>query len=171
MALAGASKVYAFEALPDNQTALQRLCDLNPDLPIEVVRGAIGNFDGLGQLLTMPDSSMGKLASSPFQTEAPPLGSSAIGIRMLDTFVEAQRIRRPNVVKIDVEGAELHVLEGARQVIRASQPIIFLEAHSEALEEACYEELRTLGYTSQRLGRDPKNAEDTRHLCATPTHD
>jgi FkbM family methyltransferase len=171
MALAGASKVYAFEALPKNQTALHRLCDLNPNLPIEVVRSAIGNFDGIGELLIMPDSSMGKLASSSFQTEAPPLGSLPMTIRMLDTFVDAERILRPNVVKIDVEGAELQVLEGSRRIIQSFRPIIFLEVHSEALELVCSEELRMLGYSARRLGRSPNGTDEVRHLCARPTHD
>jgi len=46
----------------------------------------------------------------------------------LDAFC-AERGLRPDVVKIDVEGAELGVLRGAGQTIRRARPVIFLSVH------------------------------------------
>jgi hypothetical protein len=46
----------------------------------------------------------------------------------LDSFVSASGVI-PDVVKIDVEGAELLVLEGARRVLEAHHPALILGVH------------------------------------------
>jgi len=50
----------------------------------------------------------------------------------LDTFCNTNAVY-PDVLKIDVEGAELNVLLGAKNIIKHSQPIIFLSVHPEHL--------------------------------------
>jgi FkbM family methyltransferase len=168
MALAGASKVIVFEPLPANQQALRRLCELNPGLPIEVVPVAIGNIDGSIRLRVMADTSMGKLVSSSFQAEAASIGEMEVDIQRIDTQVERGKIPRPNLIKIDVEGAELEVLQGASGVMRSFRPLIFLEAHSAMLEKSCVQMLLDLDYEICRLGSNPDSDEQTRHLFACP---
>jgi hypothetical protein len=70
----------------------------------------------------------------------------------LDDLAREEGIR-PDVLKIDVEGAELWVLQGAREILREARPLILLELHAFAwplfdtdagalrrlLEEARYE--------------------------------
>ncbi len=168
MALAGASRVLVFEPLPANQRALQRLCDLNPGLSIELKPVAVGNTDGSIRLQVMPDPSMGKLVTSTFQVGAEPTGEIEVSIRRIDSMVQAQEIPAPQVIKIDVEGAELDVLRGAADVLSASRPRVFLEAHSAALEQACSQELARHGYAVRRLESNPNGDEHTRHLIAIP---
>lgn len=45
----------------------------------------------------------------------------------LDALFEAGEIRTPSFVKIDVEGAELLVLKGARQLVERCRPVIIVE--------------------------------------------
>jgi FkbM family methyltransferase len=168
MALAGASRVLTFEPLPANQQALQRLCDLNPGLNIELKPIAVGNTDGSIQLRVMADASMGKLITSTFQSGAPTAGVIEVAIRRLDSMVQAGEIPPPRLIKIDVEGAELEVLRGAADVLTANRPLVFLEAHSGALEEACSQVLARHGYTIRRLELSSRGEEQTRHLIAFP---
>lgn len=168
MALSGASKVIVFEPLPTNQGALQRLCYLNPDLPIEVVPAAIGNINGSTRLKQMADTSMAKLADSSFQHELASLAELEVAIRRIDSLVEDRNIPPPDIVKIDVEGAELEVLKGATNVFETSRPLIFLEAHSAALEQDCSQKLMRLGYNVSRLDNDLVSTEQTRHLVCLP---
>ena len=168
MALAGASRVIVFEPLPENQAALRRLCALNPQLTIELQSFAVGDSDGTIELKVMPDASMGKLVTSSFQAGVPFAAVIDVTIRRLDTLVASREIPPPNLIKIDVEGAEMDVLRGAAQVLRASRPRIFLEAHTAALEAACMRELSLLGYRARRLEANPGGDEQTRHLIATP---
>ena len=166
MALAGAAKVLVFEPLPSNQHALRRLCDLNPRLTIDLKPVAVGNIDDSMRLRVMADSSMGKLATSTFQAEAESKGEIEVAVRCLDSMVQGNEIPPPQVIKIDVEGAELDVLRGAAGVLSACHPRIFLEAHSASLEEACSRELTRHGYDLRRLESSPGAEEDTRHLIA-----
>jgi FkbM family methyltransferase len=59
---------------------------------------------------------------------------------------------RPQVIKIDVEGAEREVLEGARSVLSQARPIVIFEhvaaaaALYGAASEACWDLLHDLGY-------------------------
>jgi FkbM family methyltransferase len=168
MALAGASKVFVFEPLPMNQQALLRLCELNPALPISVVPFAISDTDGLGHLTVMPDFSMGKLTDSSFQVEATASGEISVTVRQIDSMLYSREIPPPRVVKIDVEGAELHVLRGATETLRISRPKIFLEAHTAALEKACSERLAQFGYKMCRIVHEVRSEQSVRHLVCLP---
>lgn len=52
----------------------------------------------------------------------------------------------PDIVKIDVEGAELFVLEGMRSVLETSLPIIYIEVGAES-KDAVHDLLSGYGYT------------------------
>ena len=168
MALAGAMKVFVFEPLPANQRAVCRLCELNPQLPINVIGVALGNIDGPAPLKVMPDSSMGKLANSSFQADAKAAREIPVMVRQIDSLLQNREIPPPNVVKIDVEGAEFDVLIGALEMVRTSRPTIFLEAHGAALEKACSQRLLRLGYNIRRIERDTRGDESARHLVCLP---
>lgn len=60
----------------------------------------------------------------------------------------------PNVMKIDVEGAELAVLKGAKTTLLAGRPTIFLSTHSAELRTDCLAYLKEFGYTVAVLDSD-----------------
>ena len=74
----------------------------------------------------------------------------------LDEFFAGQATW-PDLIKIDVEGAELDVLRGARQIIAQHHPVMFVEVHPRLLgkfgasAEQVYAFLRAHGYTIQRF--------------------
>jgi FkbM family methyltransferase len=168
MALRGALKVFVFEPLPANQRAVRRLCELNPQLPINVVAIALGDVNEWAFLKVMPDSSMGKLAKSSFQGDATAVGEMQVMVRKIDSLLQGREIPPPDVVKIDVEGGELDVLCGALEMLRISRPKIFLEAHGSALEKACSQQLLQLGYEIRRIEVEIRSEESVRHLVCLP---
>jgi FkbM family methyltransferase len=168
MALAGALEVFVFEPLPANQLALRRLCELNPELHINVVTVALGDADESAFFKVMPDSSMGKLDKSPFQADAAAIGELPVMVRQIDSLLQSREIPPPNVVKIDVEGCEFNVLRGALDMLRTSRPKIFLEAHGVELEKACSQQLLQLGYQIRRIERAVPGEDWARHLICLP---
>jgi hypothetical protein len=54
------------------------------------------------------------------------------------------------VVKVDVEGAELAVLKGAAELLKASKPLILSEAHGRRDLNLLIEWLAPLGYRHGR---------------------
>jgi FkbM family methyltransferase len=166
LALAGASRVVVCDPLPKNVVALKRLAQLNPGLPMRVEQIALGRSDGRASFKVMPDQSMGKLANSPFQSDVS--CTSEIGVKLvrLDTFVFERSRLYPNLIKIDVEGAESDVLSGAIRTLTQFHPRVYLEAHSAALEDECANQLGRLGYCIRRLEVGWLNPEQTRHLIA-----
>ena len=146
MALAGARRVVCFEPLPANLEVIHQLTQLNHPLPIEVRDHALGAADGQVTFTVMAEDSMGKLATSPFQSGQPGSTSIPVSIRSLDALLAHGEIVPPNLMKIDVEGAELDVLQGGRDLLATHHPEIFAEIHSPELRAQCEAFLRELGY-------------------------
>lgn len=91
-------------------------------------------------------------------------------LKVLDRFVDRSEWEKVDFIKIDVEGHELEVLEGARGILSASSPIVAFEAISDDggarmadivkyLREAGYEKFyglsdqTSLSKVSKRLSR------------------
>ena len=68
---------------------------------------------------------------------AAPVTSSKIVARVTveagDVLVKDHRLPPPDLLKIDVEGYELHALRGLKRTVRAAMPLIFLEMNSRSL--------------------------------------
>ena len=72
-----------------------------------------------------------------------------IELTYLDDFVDSQNLSRIDVIKIDVEGAELAVLQGARETLRRFKPVILMEVNEETSQAAGYSSRALLDYLSE----------------------
>lgn len=61
----------------------------------------------------------------------------------------------PELIKIDVEGAEYDVLQGGLRTLKKHKPILVIEVHSKLLEERCSEFLNDLGYSYYTVNPNP----------------
>jgi FkbM family methyltransferase len=170
MAVAGASRVLCFEPLPANVSSLKELSELNPLLPLSVHGIALGATDGDAEFAIMPEATMGKLASSPFQPGARRRGDTVVREARLDTLVASGAVPAPHVIKIDVEGAEADVLRGASRTLATSRPALFIEAHTHELAMTCTAMLEAFDYRVSVLetGGSPGDAPhlEVSHLIA-----
>lgn len=171
-ALAGAKRVIAFEPFPQNCAQLHRLALSNPQLPLAIENVAVGREDGIAEFNVMPDSSMGKLASSSFQSEVPSAAVLKVSLRSLDSLISERKYPAPQIMKIDVEGAELDVLRGAENTLKKDRPVLFIEAHSRTLAAECTQLLAAIGYRVDVLesewGRKDISSLEVCHLLARP---
>jgi FkbM family methyltransferase len=126
-------RVYAFEPLPDSARALAHNVALNELGNVEVVQAAVGARPGRAGLAVTEESVQAHLVE--FETHVPALVTIEVDVTAIDTEVAAGR-RAPDVLKIDVEGAELAVLEGMRRTLDAHRPTLICELHG-TNEEIC----------------------------------
>jgi FkbM family methyltransferase len=146
MALAGAKKVYIFEPFPDNCVRIHKLMKLNPLLTMQLFQAALGDKSGNGEFRITQSSDTGKLANSPILEQGTNKGSIQVRVHALDELIAAGTIEAPDVIKLDVEGAELLVLKGASTLLASSKPILLIEVHSRSLAWECYKLLKDHGY-------------------------
>lgn len=167
MLAGGASKVIAFEPLPANRERLKRLVELNRhhDLVIEPV--ALGDREGKADLFQMAATSMAKLNDSPFQPEHNTGGAISVEIKTLDGMLARGALPPPDIIKIDVEGAEGMVLKGAERTLATAKPIILAEIHSARLMREVKALLERHGYMVDEIDASELHREqDAGHLCA-----
>jgi predicted RNA methylase len=89
-------------------------------------------------------------AAATFELNMRANSSLALKIKLLRTAVghdPLSDLPTPGFVKIDVDGAELDVLESLEMMLRLSRAPVVVEVHSRDLENRCSEKLRQLGYT------------------------
>jgi FkbM family methyltransferase len=132
-----ARQVFAFEPWPRNIAWLTRTLERNRVRNVTVLPWAVSSESALLSFEQGPHSSMGKLA------EGAGLPVSAVSLRDLI----ARYGLRPDVLKIDVEGAEVDVLRGGIDFLREHRPAMLLSVHSAGLRAECLALVRGLGYS------------------------
>jgi FkbM family methyltransferase len=138
-----AAHVIALEPLPQNIERLRENVRRNDLANVIVVEAAAGATDGTAVLHSAADPAFGSLREVvKYRTS----GDIEVRLRSLDSLWH--ELMRPAVelVKIDVEGAELEVLEGGREVLETCSPVLLVEAGRGAASDAVHELLTTLGY-------------------------
>lgn len=151
MCAAGAGQVVCFEPNPTMAATLDDLCSLNPELPLRVERCAVGGAEGEAIFELMSESSMGKLADSAFQSDVRGHDRIAVTVRTLDGLIEEGTLPAPDLLKIDIEGAEFDALEGARATIERHRPVLLIEIHAFELLGRCRDWLGARDYEVQVL--------------------
>ncbi|HUR85968.1 MAG TPA: FkbM family methyltransferase [Solirubrobacteraceae bacterium] len=97
----------------------------------------------------------------------------ARGISTLDDLLARGVIAPPDFLKMDVEGAEHAVLQGATRILREHRPSIVAETHGQDVETAVAERLLAAGYTvrivnQRRWLREGRPLKGNRWLVAEP---
>jgi FkbM family methyltransferase len=118
-------RVFAFEPSPPSRTGLERHLQLNDvEDRVEIVPAAVCDRSGHATFHLDRFGGMSGLHTSP------DLAPTALNVETttLDRFCEERGVK-PDVVKIDVEGAELEVLRGARSTLSSPDVIAFVEFH------------------------------------------
>jgi FkbM family methyltransferase len=164
--------VYAFEPVPRNAFAIERNARLNHLGNITVLKLALSCVDGRSELLLAHHIGGAMLKSA----GAPPdlAGRLDVEIAALDSLTESGSIKPPNFVKIDVEGAEIDVLQGMKAILRRWAPTIMLELDDEHVTACsnkvarCQSFLSKFGYRTELLPEAyPDGRWFVRHILGT----
>lgn len=139
--------VVAVEPDPTNVRRLRENLALNSVNNVRIVEAAATNRDGSLLLHLAQDSaynSVGTVLHARPSTEV----VGVDGVRLDGIWQDAGQ-PVVSIMKIDVEGAEIPVLEGARQILAAHHPALLLEAGGDRELVALGAFLTPLGYRRQ----------------------
>jgi len=149
------AQVIAIEPLPGNYRALERNIALNRlEAKLRAFNVAAAEARAHARFFIDGDEK-----SSLVPTER---ATQVIDVEMrsVDELLDQAGARAADVrlVKIDVEGAELRVLNGARRLLAAASPIVILEANTPAARRDLETFMGGIGYVVRRV-------TDGRNLC------
>jgi FkbM family methyltransferase len=140
-------QIVAFEPAQECQVWLSGYSD-HPNVTIVPI--AVTNQDAPVDLLVLPDQiETGQLVTKGTHgmewSQALPEGiHRTVPGSTVDTLVATYPV--PDFIKIDVEGHELMVLEGAIQTLTYCGPQLLIEFHAPELYTGCLELLKRVGY-------------------------
>jgi len=157
--------VFAFEPLPSNAKAIEEIFTINNLTNCHLVRVAVTNHIGQVSFSTSDDNSTAHITSVSGRIK---MDTFQVPALTLDEFIQTSPL--PNLIKIDVEGAEHLVLKGAEKLLNgANQPKIIVEVHTQNNNDFLWDFLTNLGYRLFSLKREPlKRSDYAHHLLALP---
>lgn len=144
--------VHAFEPLPE---VLHQNLALNQIDHVHVHAVAVGNLAGETSI-TANQRSSNHISQD---------GTRKVPMITLDALVSGRGAEPPDVLKLDIEGYELHALWGAETLLREHQPLVITEINHcimryHASVKPFMEYMNKLGYQLHSLSHD--------HLIAAP---
>jgi FkbM family methyltransferase len=152
----GAGRVIAFEPASQNQALLNRNIDLgNCRDKVEVVTKALADYDGTDEFQIDDVSTAsgalnvitrGGASEARRQYGLPPV-SETVTVARLDSLLQSGKVPVPDVIKIDVEGAEERLLRGAERTLLDHNPRLAIELHGREVSRAVVRFLLQIGYS------------------------
>lgn len=118
--------VSAFEPSPRERRRLELHLRLNRLGWVNVVPCAVAATEGQGRLVTVVSGNTGRNSLiAPITTD--PLLTLPVRLTTLDQHLTRTHINSVDVVKIDAEGAELQIFQGADRLLGKVRPLIICE--------------------------------------------
>jgi FkbM family methyltransferase len=152
-------QVVAFEPVPRNLELLKRHLRLNGYTNVTVIPAAVSDRPGIAAFAfdTRPERSFEGHIGANGQLQVPTV--------VLDELAGGG-LPIPRVLKMDIEGGEFAALTGARKLLAAHHPRIFLATHGPQVHRQCCDLLTDSGYTLCAL--DGRTMEETDEMVANP---
>lgn len=120
-------RVIAFEPVPEHGPLLERSASRSGLLHVQLERSALGEREGEARFHLSRRPGHGRLDVAGLPPE--PSGFLQVQVRTVDQVVGKNAAPPPDLLVVDVEGAEASVLRGAAHVLRAARPIVVLSLH------------------------------------------
>lgn len=168
-------RIIAFEPSPRARQLFEKQIELNRERMqgnrITILPYAVADGDKELEFTDHPSDGNTYIPASPaFHSAA---GKLFVKTCSIDGLIQ-QGYDKPDVIKIDVEGAEGDVLKGAVETIRSCRPRILLATHDwhlPGIKDQCVRFLKELGYTLQHTGTHNKQVTGLDDFICLPPGD
>ena len=156
-------KVYAFEPHPLNNERLRKNIEANiaECNNITVIEEAISNskgtvnFEMITELESGWSSTSRILETGSQEKETKVKRHIEVKTDTIDNLLSEGRIERPDIIKIDVEGEEYHVILGAVSAIQKYKPAFFIEIHTIECMFLIHKMFYEWGYAVDLIFKEP----------------
>lgn len=135
-------KVFAFEPVPQNIFYIRKHLGLNKITNTVVVEKAVSDKTSKFKFDLSSNPSMGHFSEN---------GKIEVEAISLDEFTK-QGNPLPDLIKMDIEGAEFDALNGAKEILNTKKPVIFLATHGDEVKKNCLELLKEMSYKIEIIG-------------------
>lgn len=150
-AVGSEGKVFSFEPIPENSRIIEEMITLNELRTSKVISSAVSDASGTIEF-ALESTNANSHISSFGLPHAPSKVLETVFVRTisLDEFCDENDVV-PDVIKCDVEGAEVAVLAGAKRLLEKKKTKWIISTHSEQLEGRCREIMVSSGYAVEGL--------------------
>lgn len=136
-------RVVAFEPAQRNLFYLKEHLRLNNVTNATVIEAVVSDrSEEVSFKQEQRNTFIGRISSS---------GNSRVTAVALDDLIRRGQIPIPDYIKIEVEGAEMWALVGARRTLEEDRTTLFLATHGRGVHKECCNLLRSLGYQLEPL--------------------
>jgi FkbM family methyltransferase len=150
-------KVFAFEPLPRNLFLLREHLRINRITNVSIIEGAVSDRSGSTTFEEGQSSATGHLSRD---------GKVRVATTTLDELWFKGAITTPDFIKIDIEGAEMKALVGARAMLESAKATIFLATHGSPIHQECCHFLSGIGYKLTPIdGRELEKSSEVLAVC------
>jgi FkbM family methyltransferase len=125
------AKIISIEADPQTSKILEENCKLNLLSNVKIYNMAVSNKSGK---LALYQSNNNSGANSIFSSYSDNSKKVFVDSNTLDSILENEKIENIDWIKIDVEGAELSVLQGSPRTLQKTKKIL-IEVHEHILNQ------------------------------------
>jgi FkbM family methyltransferase len=152
----------AFDPAPDNVRSVREQIELNALAQCTVVQQAVGGAPGRASF----SFAYAGAATGHIGTTRDGEQSLEVEVTTLDDALE--RYGPPRFVKMDIEGAEIEALHGARRMLSEVRPTWLIELHGPECERAVLRVLGEHGYRLMGIDSNPvvATAPPPKHVLA-----
>jgi FkbM family methyltransferase len=139
-------KVFSFEPCQWTYQRLLRNVELNGLQNVSVIRTALGEFSGQAVLqINAPGKDGLNTLGGPRHPDSEITGQESVPISTLDGFLAQENVSRVDVMKVDVEGAELSLFRGAKNLLeQPASPLILYESDAMLTSGFAYHPVETM---------------------------
>ena len=133
-ALKNRGQIIAFEPGKNAYARLTENLALNPWRNIQTYPVAVADREGEAVLHLLGD--IADSSASLYPAAQAQAGQEVCRTVALDHFLDSEGLRPPDLIKLDAEGAELAVLQGAKGIIAHTPPLFLMEMEEKNLRAA-----------------------------------
>lgn len=139
--------VWAFEPCSDTATFLEKSMQENNFRNIRLIRAALSDRNGTARLLLNENSELNTLHHTGTGG-----ATEVVAVRRLDDVMDEQRWPDIDFLKIDAEGEELRIIDGAREFLSRTSPLIMFELkHGDKINTSLVQRFLGLGFDMYKL--------------------